>query len=156
MNSYKTSAIVNDRWNDLGFCLARVLRLAVIATLHGALMFPLLSVLLGAAAQPALAQTESVLYSFTGGTDGAYPYGTLVRDAKTGNLYGTAAFGGNPSCVHKPPGCGVVFEVFPTGIEKVLYSFNGGTDGEWPFDGLLRVGGNFYGTAFAEGLTGRV
>src|SRR5581483_6151261 len=37
------------------------------------------------------AGNETVLYSFTGGTDGAHPYG-LIRDA-AGNLYGTAGNG---------------------------------------------------------------
>jgi uncharacterized repeat protein (TIGR03803 family) len=37
---------------------------------------------------------ESVLYSFTGETDGAYPYAGVIEDAQ-GNLYGTAADGGS-------------------------------------------------------------
>ena len=36
---------------------------------------------------------ERVLYSFTNGTDGTNPVGSLVRDAQ-GNLYGAAASGG--------------------------------------------------------------
>jgi uncharacterized repeat protein (TIGR03803 family) len=36
---------------------------------------------------------KTVLYSFQGGTDGAEPFGGLIRDAK-GNLYGTTIFGG--------------------------------------------------------------
>jgi len=41
----------------------------------------------------AQAQTLSVLYAFTGGTDGAGPRAGLVRDAK-GNLHGTTYYGG--------------------------------------------------------------
>ena len=37
---------------------------------------------------------ETVLYSFTGGTDGANPLAGLIRDS-AGNLYGTASNGGN-------------------------------------------------------------
>ena len=54
------------------------------------------------------AQTFKVLYSFTGGDDGAYPSG-LVLDPN-GNLYGVAGGGGNSAC---QSGCGVVFEVTP-------------------------------------------
>jgi uncharacterized repeat protein (TIGR03803 family) len=54
---------------------------------------------------------ETVLYSFTGGTDGAYPFGGLTLDA-SGNLYGTNTYGGDTSC-NPPSGCGVVFELTP-------------------------------------------
>ena len=51
----------------------------------------------------------TVLYDFTGGSDGAAPYSNLVMDAN-GNLYGTASAGGNSNCAG---GCGVVFEFTP-------------------------------------------
>src|ERR1039457_3903405 len=37
---------------------------------------------------------EAVLYSFTGGADGATPVGGLITD-QAGNLYGTTTAGGN-------------------------------------------------------------
>jgi uncharacterized repeat protein (TIGR03803 family) len=52
---------------------------------------------------------ETVLYNFTGGADGAYPFGGIIRDNK-GNSYGTAAQGGDNSC---PGGCGTVFKLTP-------------------------------------------
>ena len=54
--------------------------------------------------------TYTDLHDFTGGTDGAYPYGGLVLDAN-GNLYGTTPRGGNPNYCFD--GCGVVFEITP-------------------------------------------
>jgi hypothetical protein len=44
------------------------------------------------------AQTFTVLYSFTGGTDGSSPQAGLVRD-KAGNLYGTTVQGGSSTIV---------------------------------------------------------
>jgi len=91
------------------------------------------------------AGNETVLYSFTGGTDGGYPEAGLIRDGK-GNLYGTTFFGGlaHPPCSSF---CGVVFKVDATGVETVLYSFTGGTDGLNPAAGLmLGKSGNLYGT----------
>ena len=97
--------------------------------------------------QFAQAQTFSVLYSFTGGTDGGNPWATLIQDA-AGNLYGTTTSGGTS-------GVGVVFKLDPIGKETVLYTFTGGTDGGGPFGGLVRDGtGNLYGTtAFGGDVT---
>jgi len=55
---------------------------------------------------------ETVLYRFTGGSDGALPYAGLVLDA-TGNLYGAAAAGGTATCSDGSAGCGVIFELSP-------------------------------------------
>jgi hypothetical protein len=68
--------------------------------------------LLVVASQSARTQTFSVLYTFTGGTDGGVPYSGLVRD-NIGNLYGTAFLGGDLACNDggQIPGCGTVFKV---------------------------------------------
>jgi uncharacterized repeat protein (TIGR03803 family) len=96
---------------------------------------------------------ETVLYTFTGGTDGGGPQADLIRD-KEGNLYGTTAYGGDPSC--SPYGCGTVFKVDTSGHETVLYSFtatNG--DGANPKAGLIRdAAGNLYGTTTDGGTAG--
>jgi uncharacterized repeat protein (TIGR03803 family) len=92
---------------------------------------------------------ETVLYSFTGGTDGAYPTGGVVRDA-AGNLYGTTVDGGAGfECYY---GCGTVFALDATGKETVLHSFAGGTDGASPAAGLVGDSlGNVYGTTYYGG-----
>jgi uncharacterized repeat protein (TIGR03803 family) len=92
---------------------------------------------------------ESVLYSFTGGADGANPYSSLTLDA-AGNLYGTTSNGG-------AYGNGAVFELSPSGQETVLYSFgsNGFGDGGNPEAGLVRdEAGNLYGTTAYGGAGG--
>jgi len=93
-----------------------------------------------AVAMPAPAQTFTVLYSFTGSSDGGYPYGGLVQDS-LGNLYGATYNGGSA-------GYGVVFAVDSTGAETVLYNFQGGTtDGCHSYAGVVMdAGGNLYGT----------
>jgi uncharacterized repeat protein (TIGR03803 family) len=99
------------------------------------------------------AQTEKVLYIFTGGADGGTPYAGLIADSK-GNFYGTTNGGGSPTC-----GCGTVFELSPgsngSWTEKVLYSFLGGEDGTGPYGGLIFDGkGNLYGTTIEGGSYG--
>jgi len=87
--------------------------------------------------------TETVLYSFTGGADGANPYfGDLAFDA-AGNIYGTTAYGGSS-------GYGVVFKLTRSGsawTESVLWNFTCGDDGCNPFGGVIfDSAGNLYGT----------
>ena len=56
---------------------------------------------------------ETVIYNFTGETDGAFPQSGLTMDA-TGNLYGTNTAAGDPYCtVPDPGGCGVIFKITP-------------------------------------------
>jgi uncharacterized repeat protein (TIGR03803 family) len=54
---------------------------------------------------------ETVLHSFTGGVDGGNPKAGLTIDA-AGNLYGTAAYGGDTKC-DPPHGCGTAFKITP-------------------------------------------
>ncbi len=91
---------------------------------------------------------ETVLYRFTGGTDGAAPGAVLVMDAQR-NLYGTATNAGNGTC-HL--GCGTVFELDTNGTLKVLHSFSG-TDGQWPESLFRDATGNLYGTTAYGGTS---
>ena len=103
-------------------------------------------------AAPASAQTYSILYSFTGGTDGGWPFAGMAYDAD-GNLYGTTGFGGDLTCV-PPLGCGTVFKLDPTGKLTTLHTFNG-ADGELPSGPLLRdSAGNLFGTTQLGGPFG--
>src|SRR5260370_39709980 len=81
-------------------------------------------------AQSAQTLKLSVLYNFSGSSDGGDPYATLIRDS-AGNLYSTADYGGAAFA-------GVVFKVAPNGMETVLYNFSGGADGAQPFSALVR------------------
>jgi uncharacterized repeat protein (TIGR03803 family) len=98
---------------------------------------------------------ETVLYAFSGGSDGANPQAALAID-KAGNLFGTTAYGGNTSACNQgaSPGCGTVFEIAADGTEKTLYAFKGGDDGWSPIASLVEdKSGNLYGTAEAGGST---
>lgn len=99
----------------------------------------------------------TVLYSFTGGNDGAVPWGGVTLDS-AGNIYGTAV-GGGLSLYALPDdcqfdniyGCGVVFKLDTAGNYTVLYNFCGQlncADGASPKGNLLRdSAGNLYGIA---------
>jgi uncharacterized repeat protein (TIGR03803 family) len=108
--------------------------------------------------------TETILYSFKGGsTDGAEPHSSLFRDS-AGNLYGTTLTGGivgstcNAGNFASPIGCGIIFKLSPTTTgqwtETVLHRFSG-PDGGNSFTGLVRdASGNFYGATIAGGSKG--
>jgi uncharacterized repeat protein (TIGR03803 family) len=88
---------------------------------------------------------ETVLYNFSGGADGGFPAADLVRDDE-GNLYSTTTGGGDVGCFGGGNQCGVVFMLDRNRKETVLYSFTGGADGGYNFDGLVRdAEGNLYG-----------
>jgi uncharacterized repeat protein (TIGR03803 family) len=110
-------------------------------------------------AQLGASWTETVLYSFTGGTDGGQVFAGVTEDA-AGNLYGTTATGGDSGCSqYGYPGCGVVFKLAPPAqlggawTETVLYTFTGGTDGGYLEGGVIQdAAGNLYGTTLFGGL----
>lgn len=96
---------------------------------------------------------ETVLHTFTGGTDGGYPEGGHLIMDKSGNLYGTTSSGGAINTTNCGSyGCGTVFKLDTRGRETVLYSFGGSgdgitTDGASPASGLtMDAAGNLYGT----------
>ncbi len=79
--------------------------------------------------------------SLSGCPDGARPYASLVR-ASDGSLYGTTYYGGMN-------GGGTIFKITPGGALTTLYSFcsmSACADGQYPYAGLIQVGGNLYGT----------
>jgi uncharacterized repeat protein (TIGR03803 family) len=105
------------------------------------LTIALLSALLPLCVRSAQAQTETVLYNFTGGADGATPESALIFD-REGNLYGTTAYGG--------AGSGTVFRLSRSKLgwsESVLHAFVYDTDGGFPDSSLLfDKKGDLYGT----------
>ena len=91
--------------------------------------------------------TETVLWSFGNGTDGANPLAGVVQDT-TGNLYGTTEYGGAYNQ-------GTVFKLTPSGTETILWNFGNGMDGANPLAGvILDTAGNVYGTTANGGLYG--
>jgi len=99
--------------------------------------------------------TGSMIYSFTGGTDGAYPEGGVVFD-KSGALYGTTIQGGNRGlCDHS--GCGTVFQLVPpvssggAWTENTLYTFSGFDGNGSPGQLLWDRAGNLYGISEVGG-----
>ncbi len=86
--------------------------------------------------------TETVLYRFTGGSDGGNPAASLLE--VNGALYGTTAHGGSADY-------GTVFSMSTSGGEQVLHSF-GGSDGAYPHADLIEVNGTKYGTTHDGGF----
>jgi|HubBroStandDraft_6_1064221.scaffolds.fasta_scaffold01690_10 uncharacterized repeat protein (TIGR03803 family) len=94
------------------------------------------------------AGNETVLYSFTGESDGNLPQGNLFRDPD-GNLYGTASEGGAATCA-----CGTIFRLDTSNLLTPLYTFQAGKDGSQPSGGLVSINGVLYGTTQFGGNAG--
>jgi uncharacterized repeat protein (TIGR03803 family) len=92
--------------------------------------------------------SEKVLHSFGNGSDGRYPYSTVIFDA-SGNLYATTDAGGTY-------GGGIAYELMPQKDggwkEKILHEFGGGRDGDGSYSKLIfDSAGNLYGTTAGGG-----
>jgi hypothetical protein len=94
---------------------------------------------------------ETVLYEFTGGSDGGNPNSEVTFDS-AGNLYGVTQHGGSTNCTL---GCGVVYKLTRSGniwTESVVDTFLGGSDGNYPSGGLVfDAAGNLYGVTSQGG-----
>jgi uncharacterized repeat protein (TIGR03803 family) len=91
---------------------------------------------------------QTILHTFTGGSDGGIPTSGVAIDA-AGSLYGTTSGGGKSVCFSSAA-CGVVYKLsFVSGMgwkETVLHSFSD-KDGAGPrATPLLDASGNLYGT----------
>ena len=97
---------------------------------------------------------QTVLYSFTGGADGAEPYKGVTVD-RQGNLYGTAVSGGSGGC---EGGCGVVYKLSNSGgtwTQTIIHAFTGGDDGSGPGARVtVDRSGNVYGMTPTGGTNG--
>jgi uncharacterized repeat protein (TIGR03803 family) len=86
---------------------------------------------------------ETVLYDFTGQSDGNNPSSAVVSDAQ-GNVYGTTQTGGNVNIGFG--GCGVAYKLNPQGVETVMHAFEAGGDGCGPVGDVLLSGDVIFGT----------
>jgi uncharacterized repeat protein (TIGR03803 family) len=106
------------------------------------------------------------LYSFQGGSDGAYPEARVIVGPNS-SLYGTTTKGGEPGNCYEWPGCGTVFNLKPPPtrpaavlspwLETVLYRFQGAPDGSYPMGEVaFDQAGNLDGSTSAGGVYGHI
>jgi len=87
--------------------------------------------------------TETLLHSFLGSPkDGARPLCTLAY--LKGTLYGTTYYGGSQNQ-------GAIFKTTTSGKTSLLYSFLGGSNGAFPYAGMIYAKPSFYGTTETPG-----
>jgi len=103
--------------------------------------------------------TYQLLYAFAGlqNLDATLPTGALAIDSQ-GNIYGTSEWGGINGCYNV--GCGTIYQLRPPKNpddpwrERVIYRFNGTSDGYEPFGGIVLHNGMLYGTTAFGGDVG--
>lgn len=98
---------------------------------------------------PMVQWQKKTLHHFGAGGDGVYPFLGVAFDA-AGNLYGSTLQGGTANF-------GTIYKLTPnpdgTWTENVIYAFQGGTDGQWPYGSVVvDAAGNVYGTTSGGGL----
>ena len=101
----------------------------------------------------AFAGTYATLYSFTGGSDGSTPFGTVIQDA-AGNMYGQTDFGGAVNCTSRYGafGCGTLYKFSVARGLQTLVAFTG-PNGANGISTPVLVGNTLYSTTSAGGAT---
>jgi uncharacterized repeat protein (TIGR03803 family) len=99
--------------------------------------------------------SESLIYSFAGGSDGAYPQARILHQPG-GTLFGVTLNGGANHC----GACGTVFRLTPqpggSFTKDTVYRFRGGRDGDYPAARLWAdASGNLFGSTEKGGLSDR-
>jgi uncharacterized repeat protein (TIGR03803 family) len=91
----------------------------------------------------------TILHTFTGGNDGAFPYTTVALSGD--KLYGAASSGGDLGCSLEQ-GCGLIFEIdLPTLAYRVIHVFHF-DEGARPSGALMVRSGVLYGTTIGGGI----
>jgi len=91
------------------------------------------------------AGVETVLYNFTGGTDGLYPSTAAPIEGTDGKFYGTAS--GSSGNI----GPSTAYSITSGGVFTGLHTFTV-AEGQYVYAGLVQgTDGNFYGVAWAGG-----
>ncbi len=91
--------------------------------------------------------TYTVLHQLNSPTDGAHPFGSLIKGADN-NFYGMTTSGGANNV-------GTIFRITPSGTYTVLRHLNSTPDGGYPQGSLLMgADGNFYGMTYEGGTYG--
>jgi uncharacterized repeat protein (TIGR03803 family) len=98
---------------------------------------------------------ESVLHSFQGGHDGAFPDASPVVDGHGGLIGPTPLGGKTPTGCFDDSGCGIIYKLAPNAsgyTMRIVYNFD--TAYAEPNASLLRSGGFLYGTTVEGGANG--
>ena len=111
----------------------------------------------GAFFEVSLSGQGRILHRFNGADPGNFDPKWQGQIAVNHRIYGMSpGGGGNSRACRKIAGrygCGTVFEISKSGAVRVLYRFNGGSDGLEPVGTLVAFDGKLYGTTTAGGIS---